>query len=297
MAEHTLETLDRMNVDSEVNQNVDISDEEDEVLSEIPVYLTNKLSKFLYLFQYPMRNMPFNDRNGPCAARIKPRAKMVELDIPLDVRSDYYNRERGEDFAMGMNEKTIKTAYDRRMEEHEEEQMMGHSYNRNKKKEDELLDKLTLTSTVVPTQTQYLVGVLHQDELHVTPIQSMVQMRTGFNYIDKIDEKWKAANKRIQDQEKQEETVKKPESTAKATAVQISLKNSENEGSGRRNLYSMAVRNADEEDWKPATYYNENTSQAETVYESLYATSKEELKCAMTNADYLNAVSAIKQLH
>ncbi|KAG0171062.1 DNA-directed RNA polymerase III subunit RPC5 [Apophysomyces sp. BC1034] len=297
MVEHSTETLQAMEEDPVVTRNVDTSDDEDEVLSEIPVYLSNKLSKYLYLFQYPMRSMPFNERNGPCAARVKPHAKMVELEIPLDIRSDFYNRERGEDFAMGMNDKTIKTAYDRRMEEHEEEQMMGHSYNRNKKKEEELLDKMTLTSTVVPTQTQYLVGVLHQDELHVTPIRSMVQMRTGFSYIDKIDEKWKAANKRIQDQEKLEEKTKKPEISAKATAVQISLKNSENEGSGRRNLYSMAVHNAEDEQWMPVAYYNERTPQAETVYESLYASNKEELKCTMTNADYLDAVSGIKQLH
>ncbi|KAI7863361.1 Sin-like protein conserved region-domain-containing protein [Spinellus fusiger] len=182
------------------------SDAEDEILAEIPVYLNSNLSEYLYLFQYPLRNAPFNNKNGPVAARIKPGSKMVELDLPLDIRSPCYNTDRGEDFAMGMNDKTIKTAFDRRMEEHEEES--SHSYNKTKKKEEELLDKMTLTSTYIPDQTKYLVGVLRQDELHVTPIHSVVQMRPGFKYIDKIDDKLKAANKRIQDQEKLEE--KKP---------------------------------------------------------------------------------------
>lgn len=133
---------------------------EDEVLAEYPIYLTTELSKYLYMFQYPMRSTPFNNRNGPNAARLKPKAKMVELDLPLDTRSANYSTERGEDFAMGLNDKTIKTAYDRRMEEHEEELSMGHSYKAPKKIEEELLDKMTLTSVEVPIQTKYVVGVI-----------------------------------------------------------------------------------------------------------------------------------------
>ena len=133
-------------------------EEDDEVLAEIPVYLNNHFSKFLYVFQYPLRNAPFNSRNGPVAARIKPKAKMVELDLPLDTRSNNYSTERGEDFAMGMNDKKIKTAYDKRMEEHEEEQLYGRSSAA--KQEDELLDRMTFSSTEVPAQTKYVVGAL-----------------------------------------------------------------------------------------------------------------------------------------
>ncbi|KAI8354019.1 Sin-like protein conserved region-domain-containing protein [Blakeslea trispora] len=233
-------------------------EEEDEVLAEYPIYLTNELSKYLYMFQFPMRSVPFNGRNGPNAARIKPRARMVELDLPLDTRSPNYSTERGEDFAMGLNDKVIKTAYDRRMEEHEEE-LMGHGYNRTqKKKEEELLDKMTLTSTEVPSQTKYVVGVIRNDELHITPINTTVQLRPGFKYIDKIDEKWKAANKRIQDVEKQEEKKKNTDPNT-AQALQVSVKNAESHGM-RKNLYSMSVRNAEEEEWQPIVYYDENVS-------------------------------------
>lgn len=133
--------------------------EDDEVLSEIPVYLSNQLAPYLYVIQYPLRNAPFTSRNGPMAARIKPRANLLELDLPIDTRSEYYSTERGEDFAMGMNDKPIKTAYDKRMEEQEEQQMYGRSTTT--KKEEELLDRMTLSSTEVPAQTKYVVGVLH----------------------------------------------------------------------------------------------------------------------------------------
>ncbi|KAI8079691.1 DNA-directed RNA polymerase III subunit Rpc5 [Gilbertella persicaria] len=268
-------------------------EEDDEVLAEYPIYLTNELSKYLYMFQFPMRSIPFNGRNGPNAARIKPKAKMVELDLPLDTRSTNYSTERGEDFAMGLNDKAIKTAYDRRMEEHEEELSMGHNYNRGqKKKEEELLDKMTLTSTEVPTQTKYVIGVIRNEELHVTPISTTVQLRPGFKYIDKIDEKWKAANKRIQDVEKQEEK-KRNTDPEKAQTLQVSVKNAEPQGI-RRNLYSMAVRNAEEEDWQPIVYYDENSLQAEKVSEKLYSTSKEELECTTAKTEYLDLLSSHK---
>lgn len=134
-------------------------EEQDEILAEYPIYLTTELSKYLYMFQYPMRSTPFTSKTGPSAARLKPRSKKVELDLPLDTRSTHYSTERGEDFAMGLNDKTIKTAYDRRMEEHEEELSMGHSY-KAPKKEEELLDKMTMTSIDVPSQTKYVIGVI-----------------------------------------------------------------------------------------------------------------------------------------
>lgn len=137
-----------------------LMEEDDEIIAEYPIYLTTELTKYLYMFQYPMRSVPFNSRNGPSAARLKPKAKMVELDLPLDTRSTNYSTERGEDFAMGLNDKTIKTAYDRRMEEHEEELSMGHNYKGPKKADEELLDKMTLTSVEVPSQTKYVVGVI-----------------------------------------------------------------------------------------------------------------------------------------
>lgn len=136
-----------------------VDEEEDEVLAEYPIYLSTELTKYLYNFQYPMRSTPFSGRNGPNAARLKPKAKMVELDIPFDTRSPYYSTERGEDFANGLNDKVIKTAYDKRMEEHEEE-LSGYSRGNQVKQEAELLDKMTMTSTEVPSQTNYVIGVI-----------------------------------------------------------------------------------------------------------------------------------------
>lgn len=57
-------------------------------------------------------------------------------------------------------------------------------------------------------------------ELHLTPVRSTIQMRPALRYIDKIDEKFKAANKRIQDIEKDDAPAKKP-APSKAQALQV----------------------------------------------------------------------------
>ncbi|KAI9495647.1 DNA-directed RNA polymerase III subunit Rpc5 [Zychaea mexicana] len=271
-------------------------DNDDEVLAEIPVYLSNNLSKYLYVYQYPLRNAPFTSRTGPVAARIKPRAHMVELDLPIDTRSPHYSSERGEDFAMGMNDKKIKTAYDKRMEEHEEEQLYGRSGSM--KKEEELLDRMTFSSTEVPAQTKYVVGALRDGELHLTPVRGTIQMRPAFKYIDKIDEKFKAANKRIQESEKdEEETKKKAAEAGKAQTLQVSMKNAERDGPARRNAYSLAVRNAEEEAWQPVVYYDETTQEAEMVYDDLFTQKKQVLKSSTSRDDYLESLSGIKRSH
>ncbi|KAI9320153.1 DNA-directed RNA polymerase III subunit Rpc5 [Dichotomocladium elegans] len=279
------------------NHEAQYNSDDDEVLGEIPVYLTTALAKYMYIFQYPMRNMRFSSRNGPQAARMKPQANMVELDIPLDTRSEFYSTERGEDFAMGMNEKAFKTAYDKRMEEMEEENMYGRSSTAaaGSKKEEELLDRMTLSSTEVPSQTNYVVGAVRDGGLHLTPVRSIIQMRPAFKYIDKIDEKFKAANKRIQDAEKEEAATKPDPSTSKAQALQVTVKNSEKETTARRNAYSMAVRNAEEEPWQPIVYYDDSTHQAEIIYEALFTHKTQPLKSAMTRSQYLNELSGIKQ--
>lgn len=101
--------------------------------------------------------------------------------------------------------------------------------------------------------------MIHIEELHLTPINTTVQLRPGFKYIDKIDEKWKAANKRIQDVEKLEEKKRGADANT-AQTVQVSVKNAERDGNLRKNMYSMAVRNAEEEAWQPIVYYDENVS-------------------------------------
>lgn len=60
------------------------------------------------------------------------------------------------------------------------------------------------------------------DEMHLTPFHGAVQLRPSFKYLDKIDEKHKQANKKVNDEENKELLAKqKAEQEQKAKALQV----------------------------------------------------------------------------
>jgi DNA-directed RNA polymerase-3 subunit RPC5 len=82
-------------------------------------------------------------------------------------------------------------------------------------------------------------------------------MRPTLSYIDKSDEKERASAKRAQQEETKEEQTK---AAGKAQTVQMSVINAENESTPRKNMYSMATRNADDEEWVKLEYFDETVS-------------------------------------
>lgn len=139
--------------EASTSNSVNVTEEEDEIVQEIPVYLSTKLAQNLYLFQYPLRQLPFKPETGPCAARIKPKSNMLEVDIPLDTRAPTYDKARGDDMASAVSGEKFKTVFDQ-----EDNDYSGRPQTRA------LLDKQTLGSTLIPSKTKYLVGVLRDSK-------------------------------------------------------------------------------------------------------------------------------------
>ncbi|KAG2181051.1 hypothetical protein INT43_008633 [Umbelopsis isabellina] len=263
--------------EASTSNSVNVTEEEDEIVQEIPVYLSTKLAQNLYLFQYPLRQLPFKPETGPCAARIKPKSNMLEVDIPLDTRAPTYDKARGDDLAAAVSGEKFKTVFDQ-----DDNDYSGRPQTRA------LLDKQTLGSTLIPSKTKYLVGVLRDKELHVTPLTNTVQLRPTLSYIDKSDEKEKASMKRAQQEEVKEEP-KAP--VSKPQTVQMSVINAENENAPRKNMYSLSVRNADDESWVKLEYFDETTIAADAMYGDLFSSSKEPLIPTSTNESYADSIS------
>src|SRR6266542_448599 len=118
-----------------------------DIVQDIPIYLSQQLANELYIIQYPVRprTNPYVGNNIPREARFKQLSQKLELDIPLQTNSQWYNRDRGEDLALGLNDKEARTIYDR-------------SWRRDRN--DGLLDKQTLQSTIVQPQANYWMGVI-----------------------------------------------------------------------------------------------------------------------------------------
>ncbi|KAG0268822.1 hypothetical protein DFQ27_005609 [Actinomortierella ambigua] len=262
----------------------DFADEGDELIKEIPVFLSQQLAKYLYLFQYPVRpsQLPFDSVSGPNKARIKPHAQLIELELPVDTKAVHYNRQRGEELAMGLNDKAIKTAYDIEMADEDEEK--------------ELLNKQILTSSLIPTATNYLAGVLRNDELHLTPIHGSVQLRPSFKYLDKIDEKQKQANRKVNDEADREHTARiQAESEAKAKAVQVQVRSAA-DTEARKAGGPNKARLAEEESWTRLDYFNVESDESEVIYDRMFATQIGELDCVTSVEEYLDMVSSLHSL-
>ncbi|KAG0258807.1 DNA-directed RNA polymerase III subunit RPC5 [Mortierella polycephala] len=261
----------------------DYADEGDELVKEIPVYLSRRLAEYLYLFQYPVRAaaLPYTQNSGPSKARIKPLSQLIELELPIDTSASQYNRERGEEMAMGMNDKALRTAFDQEPDDEEEK---------------ELLDKQTLMSSLIPNATNYFAGVLRNDELHLTPLHGAVQLRPSFKYLDKIDEKHKQANKKVNDEENKEFIAKqKAELEQKAKAVQVQVRSAA-DSEARRNTGPNRAKLAEEENWTKLEYFDADTYEADVIYDRMFASHVDDLECTTTVEDYLDQVSSNNSL-
>ncbi|KAF9100631.1 hypothetical protein BGX27_000316 [Mortierella sp. AM989] len=272
-----------MTMETEGEMLPDYADEGDELVKEIPVYLSQRLSKYLYLFQYPVRAaaLPYIQGSGPSKARIKPISQLIELELPIDTNASQYNRERGEELALGMNDKALRTALDGEPDDDE---------NR------ELLDKQTLVSSLIPNATNYLAGVLRNDEMHLTPFHGAVQLRPSFKYLDKIDEKQKQATKKVSDEENKELIAKqRAEQEQKAKALQVQVRSAA-DSEARKASGPNKARLADEESWTKLDYFDVDSTEADIIYDRMFASHVDDLECSTTVTEYLDLVSSINSL-
>ena len=70
-------------------------DEDDPIIAEFPIFIKPQLDgdRQIFVLQFPNRerNKPYDENNGcgPLELRVKPKAGMVELDVPLDVQRNF----------------------------------------------------------------------------------------------------------------------------------------------------------------------------------------------------------------
>ena len=187
-----------------------------ELVASLPVYLSKSLlgDSSLHVFQYPIypRDRPLPvpysaaARGLKVSSRWRPKANRVEVELPLDVREEVYNADRGAEFGQGaemlaqrqaradaahggasLSEPSASSSRTRVKQEKEEEQA-----KRGPKK----LEKIKLESSQVPNATEYMVGVLRDQALHLTRLESIVQLRPSMNYLDAMDEAREAEKRR-----------------------------------------------------------------------------------------------------
>ncbi|KAJ2776399.1 hypothetical protein H4R18_005687 [Coemansia javaensis] len=231
---------------------------DDEIVAEVPVFLTQKLERQLHLLQYPQRVGVL--RPGellPRAARIKPVHGQIELDIPLDVHSPMYNKARGVELGEGIAD------------------------------DGRLLDTTTLVSVDIPKSSEYLAAVVRDGEVHLTAIDRVTQLRPSLKYLDRIAEK-KAASRKADNSD--DEAAEKKE--VKAQTVQVTVRSAQAEEALRQQQNSIAYmqQRLEEEPWADLAYFDVGTDESAAVCAGLVAGSRDDLVCTMGPDEYLSAV-------
>ncbi|GBC10611.1 hypothetical protein RclHR1_09780003 [Rhizophagus clarus] len=274
--------------DSELNPN--------DIVQDIPIYLSQQLANQLYIIQYPVRprTNPYVGNNIPREARFKQHSQKLELDIPLQTNSQWYNRDRGEDLVLGLNDKEARTIYDR-------------SWKRDRN--DGLLDKQTLQSTIVPPQANYWMGVIKDGGLHMTPVHTTLQLRPGLKYLDKIDEKLKNASKKAQAME--EEELVSDLKSIKLNKEDPGVGSSKGKGAGRgrppgftsedkvtdksslkKNTRPTSSRMMEEEKWKKMKYFDADSTETEDILIKMQTLQTDLLECkTKKTSEYIDAIS------
>ena len=125
------------------------------------------------------------DNTSYLGARIKPKQNKLEIELDLNTTNNNYSKAKGEQFALNVDGKQYLPN-----KKHDPKEDKQPKYFRTN-----MMDKVVYTSTnatVGQMNRLYHLGVLNDDKkLHLTSIQSILQMKPSFEYFDIYEKKVK----------------------------------------------------------------------------------------------------------
>lgn len=329
------DSMEKNNVSSTLSRDEPITTSQSgELLASLPVYMSNSLpsSSTLQVFQYPTypkgHPLPFpksaRERGLQAAMRTRPRAKRVEIELPLDLRPPVYNTDRGEEFgegaaaagpigpgpkganatssAMKGGEKRVKSEFGGY------QSFSSSSSSDNRKK----LERTRLESILMPHQTNYMLGVIRDKAVHLTPVDSVHQLRPSMHYIDALEALKRQQDKAAEEQNRAEDEddddvrpngASNAQKARKAQSLNVSIRNDGssssatrqgasggNPGGDSRDYLMQAEREAESERWISLDWkMDEKSDEARKTFDShLFAVDKTtRLQCKTKPREYL----------
>ena len=131
---------------------------EDRLVSVIPVHFTNSLEPKIQLHQFPLLTRPLEVPPSAAAsgkyirARVKSKAKRLEVHVPVDTRPEVWNVERSKDLGDA-----------RESDDREKNQELPKV--KQKEGESARLSEVRMRSEQVPQNGVYVLGILRDGEL------------------------------------------------------------------------------------------------------------------------------------
>ncbi|TVY39130.1 DNA-directed RNA polymerase III subunit [Lachnellula subtilissima] len=302
------------------------SDDDDPIVCSYDIYIKPRATadRQFVVMQFPNRDssQPYNEKSesAPLAIRMKPKAGMFEMDVPVDpwhnydrlkgvVMGDALNKSENlkgagshglaSGFSIGAQPASRGRQRTAANEELDPQPLIGNFENsvRNRK----VLAKQTLGGQSVPKngiRPQYMVGVFQGEQLHLTPVDHFVQMRPQFHHIDALAEAAARALPRA--------VVARPQ---EARAVHLTAKSSIDGEEENDETMADRIAAVQAEPWNSFRVVDENSDEAwASFYDTMFVgadtglKSNEELranipklKSVWSNAEYLEAIAPKRQ--
>lgn len=205
--------------------------DDDPVVHEIPVFLSHGTP--LYLFQYPVRpaSMPY-DQADVMGARFRPVNKQVELDIALNTTQANYDRSKGEQIKLNVDGSDGGNRPDSVFQSN-------------------VMDKQVLAGTSAVTDCKrYAVGILNDNELHLTKVEGVLSLRPSLAYLDKSDKTAKAEGRVTDPDDPIDDTEVKTE----AVTVKFARGDPEKNKRWKEKSYEFQMAKQSEEPWEEMNF-------------------------------------------
>ncbi|XP_037044708.1 DNA-directed RNA polymerase III subunit RPC5 [Bradysia coprophila] len=250
----------------------DHSSDDDEIIEEIPVYISKTLSDQLYIFQYPNKKTSFNiDTAEVVKSCIKPLNQDVKIDFALNTASLHYDAFKGEQFAIAAD---------------------GQKHSRSERPSfrNETMDRQSFISTKpMENINKYVLGILHKEdnrnEIHAVPLTGILQMRPSFSYFDKSDKRQKA-------EQKAENEADMDEEEPTQITVKFARQENENVRKAREKSFNFLSKKFADEAWCETMWYTRDSHQAELERQKLFTAMNQpsDQSLCLTNEDYLKSL-------
>ncbi|KAI4727269.1 hypothetical protein E4T49_04958 [Aureobasidium sp. EXF-10728] len=294
--------------------------DDDPVIAEYNVFITPRQLEQIYLLQYPNRNrsQAYNDRNGarPVDFRLKPQAGFMEMDIGMNPSANF-NKFQSLVWGEAMRKSKVnggsatfgaaagfaatKGGKGRGKQENGEMSVdQGLARFQDAVNRDAVFQKQTLGGQILQDEAgnpNYMLGAFRGDELHLTRVDGVVQMRPQFHHVDAITHAETAA-RRTEASETTSSSTSAPTATKQPQALALAQTYKDNRDV--ENLEALRAKNllliAAEEKWTRLEYFDEDEEASYAMYHSRLfhgdAGNAVGLKSAMRNEEYLDAISA-----
>ncbi|KIW34402.1 uncharacterized protein PV07_01180 [Cladophialophora immunda] len=299
-----------------------MADDDDPVIASYDVCLTNSNSSVardsskLYLLQYPSHrpyHKPYNATMAqtPTALRLKPEAGFIEVDIPMGQK--YYSEVAGERFGKAVAEsRTINAGGSFGLAGG-----FGAGTAQTRLKDIPMHDQYAAPAPRLETQTLggkipiqstrdpvYLVGCFHQNQIHLSYLDAVVQMRPQLHHIDAEDEtnQRRFAGGSNTGSSRQKPGLEPPAPKVESKAIEIKIRETKDDTKDRTmNDNARQLRDIQTDQWQSYKWVDEDEPTAKAALDSQMRLVSDpmqtlpKLQSCISNGDWLDKMSAPRE--